>query len=202
MKDKSPLMLVWLSQLNLFKSFFFLIYLNLTNFFKGIHSLILQEHFLNPCWGQVLKWLPEGRARDAWVVRKVFTEEEHEPNQFLNFLFVCLFKQSITCKSFEKPNTAKRLTTENSSLGASLVAQWLRIHLPMQGTRVWALVQEDSTCRGATKPMCYNYWACAPEPTSHNYWAYAPRACAPQQEKPLQWEARAPQGRVAPARLK
>ena len=28
--------------------------------------------------------------------------------------------------------------------------------------------------------------------------ALAPRACAPQQEKPPQWEARAPQRRVAP----
>ena len=53
----------------------------------------------------------------------------------------------------------------------SLVAQWLRIRLPMQGTRVWALVREDPTCRGATKPVCYNYWACALEPMSHNYWA-------------------------------
>ena len=41
--------------------------------------------------------------------------------------------------------------------GTSLVAQWLRIHLPMQGTRVRALVQEDPTCRGATKPVCHNY---------------------------------------------
>ena len=36
--------------------------------------------------------------------------------------------------------------------GASLVAQWLRICLPMQGTWVRALVWEDPTCRGATKP--------------------------------------------------
>ena len=35
---------------------------------------------------------------------------------------------------------------------ASLVAQWLRVCLPMQGTRVRALVWEDPTCRGATKP--------------------------------------------------
>ena len=41
--------------------------------------------------------------------------------------------------------------------GTSLVAQWLRIHLPMQGTWVQALVQEDPTCRGATKPMRHNY---------------------------------------------
>ena len=42
-------------------------------------------------------------------------------------------------------------------LGTSLVAQWLRIHLPMQGTRVQGLVQEDPTCRGATKHACRNY---------------------------------------------
>ena len=30
---------------------------------------------------------------------------------------------------------------------ASLVAQWLRVCLPMQGTRVRALVWEDPTCR-------------------------------------------------------
>ena len=39
----------------------------------------------------------------------------------------------------------------------SLVVQWLRIYLPMQGTRVRALVREDPTCRGATKPVCHNY---------------------------------------------
>ena len=38
-----------------------------------------------------------------------------------------------------------------------LVAQWLRIRRPMQGTRVQALVWEDPTCCGATKPMCHNY---------------------------------------------
>ena len=41
--------------------------------------------------------------------------------------------------------------------GASLVAQWLRIHLPVQGTRVRALVREDPTCRGATKPVRHDY---------------------------------------------
>ena len=40
---------------------------------------------------------------------------------------------------------------------ASLVAQWLRVCLPMQGTRVRALVWEDPTCRGATGPVCHNY---------------------------------------------
>ena len=54
---------------------------------------------------------------------------------------------------------------------ASLVAQWLRICLPMQGTRVRALVREDPTCHRATKPMSHNYWACALEPMSHSYWS-------------------------------
>ena len=42
-------------------------------------------------------------------------------------------------------------------LGASLVAQWLRIGLLMQGTRVRALVWEDPTCRGATRPVSHSY---------------------------------------------
>ena len=55
-------------------------------------------------------------------------------------------------------------------MGASLVAQWLKIRLPMQGTRVRTLVQEDHICCGATKPVRHNYWACALEPASHNHW--------------------------------
>ena len=50
--------------------------------------------------------------------------------------------------------------------------QWLRICLPMQGTRVRALVWEDPTCRGAARPVSHNYWACASG------------ACAPQEERP------------------
>ena len=53
-------------------------------------------------------------------------------------------------------------------------------------------------CHGATKPVRHNYWVCVLEPTSHTTEARAPRARAPQ-EKPPQWEARAPQRRVAPA---
>ena len=41
--------------------------------------------------------------------------------------------------------------------GTSLVTQWLRICLPMQGTLVQSLAREDPTCCGAAKPMCHNY---------------------------------------------
>ena len=36
----------------------------------------------------------------------------------------------------------------------------------MQETRVRSLIWEDPTCRGATKPMCLDYWACALSPCS------------------------------------
>ena len=44
--------------------------------------------------------------------------------------------------------------------GTSLLIHWLRVCPPMQGTQVWVLVWEDSTCYGATKnPWCRNYWS-------------------------------------------
>ena len=46
---------------------------------------------------------------------------------------------------------------ENTMTRASLVAQWLRVCLPMQGTWVRALVWEDPTCRGAAGPVSHNY---------------------------------------------
>ena len=42
-------------------------------------------------------------------------------------------------------------------LRTSLVAQWLRTCLPVQGTRVQALVQEDPTCCRETKAVHHNY---------------------------------------------
>ena len=38
---------------------------------------------------------------------------------------------------------------------ASLVAQWLGVCLPMQGTQVHAPVREDPACRGAVAPMSH-----------------------------------------------
>ena len=73
----------------------------------------------------------------------------------------------------------REMHIKTTARGTSLVAQWLRIHLPMQGMCVWALVQEDPTCHGATKPMCHNYWACTLEPMSCNYWARMPQLLKP-----------------------
>ena len=65
------------------------------------------------------------------------------------------------------------------------------------GTQFQSLIWEDPSCRRAKKCVHHNCWACTLEPGNHNYWAHLSqlpkpahsRACAPQQEKPLQWEA-------------
>ena len=41
----------------------------------------------------------------------------------------------------------------------SLVVQWLRICLPMQGTQVPTLVREDDICCEAAQPAHHNYCA-------------------------------------------
>ena len=68
------------------------------------------------------------------------------------------------------------------------MAQWLRICLPVWGTRVLSLVWEDFTSCGTTK-------AREPQLLSLCY-----RACALQQKKPPQWEAQAPQLEKAQAK--
>ena len=73
---------------------------------------------------------------------------------------------------------------------ACLVAQWLRISLPIQGTQAQSLVQKDTTCRKATKPL-------GPQLLS-----LRSRAREPQQEKPLQWEALTRQLESSPCSLK
>ena len=51
----------------------------------------------------------------------------------------------------------RRPNIRNIIIGTSLVAKWLRILLPTQGTWVQTLVREYPTCRRATKPMRHNY---------------------------------------------
>ena len=77
--------------------------------------------------------------------------------------------------------------------GTSLVAQWVRIHLPMLGTWVQSLVQADSTCLGPTKPMQLL------SPCAVTTEARVPRACALQQEKQPQWDVRILLWSIAPA---
>ena len=62
-------------------------------------------------------------------------------------------------------------------MGVSLTFQWLGICLPMQGTHVRYLVQEDPTCQVATKPASSSYWSlCTQSPCSPTRKATAMRS--------------------------
>ena len=80
----------------------------------------------------------------------------------------------LSYKSTREPRREQwREVNQNSiSWWTSLVVQGLGVCLPKQGAQVRYLVLEDSTCLGATEPVCHNYWAGALQPTSHSYGAH------------------------------
>ena len=62
-----------------------------------------------------------------------------------------------TAKTWKQPKCPSTEEWIKKMWGASLVAQWLRVCLLMQGTRVRALVWEDPTCRRAARPVSHSY---------------------------------------------
>ena len=72
-----------------------------------------------------------------------------------------------------------KLRLEVTEIWTFLVAQWLRILLPVQGPRVPFPLRKGSTCQGAMKPMGNNYWTCTLEPMLCNKKSH----CSPQLEK-------------------
>ena len=65
----------------------------------------------------------------------------------------CVVRGDLTSKTQQYPVKKRK----NISSVTSLVEQWLKICLPMQGTRVRSPVQEDPTCCGATKTVSHNH---------------------------------------------
>ena len=131
-------------------------------------DLYLQKNYSSvllpwtPIW---LSSLLPGR-QDPWVTCCQVLSSRPRSDIFLgitNHLSPLFFLDQTICKASLCLNRRK---------GTSLVAQWLRIRLPMQGTRIRSLLREDPTCHGATKPMRHNYWACALEPSRRNHWAH------------------------------
>ena len=67
---------------------------------------------------------------------------------------------------------------------ASPLAQWQRVCLPRQETRVRSLVQGDHTCRGAPTPERQNWWARALRSGGHNYGATGCSHWSPRPQSP------------------
>ena len=110
------------------------------SFRKGNHHFVLPPYFLHLTafcsWHETLWQLPPLNLTLLCPCQKVK-------------LFI--YQETHLCLIQVHKEMSSR--TDNR---ASLVAQWLRICLLMQGTRVQALVWEDPTCRGAAGPVSHN----------------------------------------------
>ena len=111
---------------------------------------------------------PKCPSTDKWIKKMwhIYTMEYYSAiKRNENELFVVRWmdlESVIQSEVSQKEKNKYRMLTHiyeilKSGTGTSLVAQWLRVHLPMQGTRVLALVQEDPTCCRVTKPVQHNY---------------------------------------------
>ena len=95
------------------------------------------------------------------VTEKIFEEirVENFPNMGKEIVNQVQEAQTVPYRINPRRNMPRHILIKLSKIKyrASLVAQWLRIRLPVQGTRIRALVWEDPTCRGVTGPVSHNY---------------------------------------------
>ena len=148
----------------------------------------------------ILHWAIPGAAGD-WDAQRLGRQEHtrlarchchvglHQSLQDSLGLPVCdQHPQSEGCWQTQTSSGKESDPTSKLCMSTSLMVQWIRICLPMQGTQVRSLIQEDPPCRGTVKPVC------------NSYWAQVPTAWVLQQEKPLTWEACSVQWRAVSTR--
>ena len=102
---------------------------------------------------------PDAQAQQLWPTGPAVPRHMGSSQTRARTHVPCIGRQTLNHCATREALTSFLLYQKSKllCLGTSLVAQWLRIRLPMQGTRVRSLVWEDPTCRGATKPMRHNY---------------------------------------------
>ena len=114
-------------------------------------TILLNSH--SPCFIPKMAWY--SWIWYLWVLSKFLGTVLHVRERRHSDLLLIM----LSTKRKREENWAKEIVSWELFIWASLVVQWLRIPLPMQGTWVQPLVQEDSMCHGATKPVCHNFWA-------------------------------------------
>ena len=136
------------------------------------------------CWEEVRRVLKVIREKDTWCTEGQNLNDSRQWNYIFKYWGWEDCQPKILC-------TGKCLS--KMKVRTSLVVQRLGICLPVQGTWVWSLIQEDPPCHGISNPMHQTT-----EPTCCNTECRVSRACPLQQEKPL-WPMRCDL-REAPAR--
>ena len=87
-----------------------------------------------------------------------------------------MFFENVCYSLYSSQELAHNIYTKIHIFRASLVVQWLRICLPMQGTQIRSLVRKVSTRHGVTKSVPQLLGQCC-------------GAHVPQQAMPPEWEA-------------
>ena len=88
-------------------------------------------------------------------VHTMLTDVGEQYNHDLIHMVIFYMIQTFS-RAAQNPATQNNYAIKIHLQGASLVAQWLRVCLPVQGTRVRALVWGGTTCRGAAGPVGHN----------------------------------------------
>ena len=111
-------------------------------------------------WAHVWCWEQHKPIHHSEVTRQINSDWEKTkktcvlnwagPGEVERQAVLCPIGKGLTSSELHPPLKADH--------GAPLAAQWLRVCLPMQGTRVRALVWEDPTCRGVAGPVSHNCW--------------------------------------------
>ena len=102
----------------------FLAWVNINHLYKGLESRIL-------VWGDSDSMSMS--HKDMWF----------DPNSIwphgAKFLFLLFLIKKKCLNWITSLKNSEMVTWKSGFLGTFLVVQWLRIHLPMQGTQVWSL---------------------------------------------------------------
>ena len=115
-----------------------------------VHLVMLALHWVRELELATHSWVLHSECRSQMFKLKTLLHELHR----LSHIFLAAVNGKLAQKLRSKK---KKKQQQKQAPWASLVAQWLRVCLPMQGTRVRALVWEDPTCHRATGPVSHSY---------------------------------------------